>query len=108
MGKFAAIYDLPAGEQLLIMVVEDQLGGGPVIQYVTEINGVMATAEVALCEDHAKPDHLGRMAIREEARNSIQGLPEDVIKSLRRKFVRDITGKDEETYGVEDIACQPN
>jgi hypothetical protein len=108
MGKFAALYDLPAGEQLLIMVIEDPRGCGPAIQYVTEINGVMATAEVILCDPMAKPDHLERMAAREEARNSIQGLPEEAIKNLRRKFVRDITGKEEETYGVEDIVCRPN
>ena len=107
MGKFAALYDLPAGEQLLIMVVEGQEGEGPVVQYVTEINGMMATAEIILCEGdpliNGQPDHLQRMAAREEARNSIQNIDEDVIKGLRRKFVRDITGKDEESYSMEDM-----
>lgn len=107
MGKFAALYDLPAGEQLLIMVVEGQEGEGPVVQYVTEINGMMATAEIILCEGDAlvngQPDHLKRMAAREEARNAIQGYSEDAVKDLRRKFVRDITGKEEESYTMEDM-----
>jgi hypothetical protein len=103
MGKFAALYDLPAGEQLLIMVVEGQQGEGPVVQYVTEINGLMATAEIILCDEGATL--LEQMAAREEGRNSIQGLPEETIKDLRRKFVRDITGKGHETYEVRDI-CQ--
>jgi hypothetical protein len=107
MGKFAAIYDLPAGEQLLIMVVEEPSGKGPMVQYVTEINGIMATAEVLLCDDQDKPNHLERVAAREEARNVISSLSEDAVKNLRRKFVRDITGNDQETYGVEDIElCQ--
>jgi len=92
---------------MLIMVIEGQEGEGPVVQYVTEINGLTAIAEVILCEGdeliNGQPDHLKRMAVREEARNTIQSLPEDVIKDLRRKFVRDITGKEEEIYSVEDM-----
>jgi ABC-type microcin C transport system permease subunit YejB len=107
MGKFAALYDLPGGEQLLVMVIEGKEGEGPVVQYVTEINGLMVTAEIILCEGEAlvngQPDHLKRMAAKEEARHVIQGLSQETVKDLRRKFVRDITGKEEEVFTKEDM-----
>lgn len=106
MGKFAATYDLPGGEQLLVMVIEGANNEGPCVQYVTEINGLTAVAEVVLCEsgEEGEPvDHLQRMAAREEARNLIHTLGDEEVKALRRKFVRDITGKDEEIYTTEDM-----
>ncbi len=105
MAKFAALYDLPAGEQLLVVVL-DVDDGVPAVQYATEVHGTLITATIPLCGPGA--GYLERMAAKEEARNIIGNMTDDDVKAVRRKFVRDITGKERETYELEGMGCLPN
>lgn len=86
MGKFAATYDLPAGEQLLVVVHHGE--DGQVMQLATEIHGQVVTAEIQLCEPGAFDDE--QLAALHEARNNIdnrlgrdgQGIPPAIYRRL--------------------------
>lgn len=108
MGNFSAIYPLPAGEQLLVVLVDDD-DLGPVVQYITEIHGSMVSANVPLLDSQDKGDHLKRLSAREEARQVIGNLSEETVKTIRRRFVVDITGEEESEFPKEEIiSCLPN
>lgn len=107
MGNFAAVYPLPAGEQLLVLLIDD-IERGPSIQYVTEINGVMVSADAPLVDPDDRKDYLKVMAAKEEARMMISCLDDEMVKEIRRRLVRDVGGADVE-FTKEDIQCQqPN
>lgn len=107
MGKFAAIYNLPAGEQLLVLLIDDD-DLGQAVQYVTEVHGEIVTASVPLLDISDRGDYLKRIAAKEEARLMIGNLDEESVKTIRRRFVRDIAG-DENTFTKEELEpCQPN
>lgn len=107
MGNFAAVYPLPAGEQLLVLLI-DNIDHGPSIQYVSEINGVMVSADAPLVEPGDRKDYLKVMAAKEEARMMISCLDDEMVKDIRRRLVRDVGGADVE-FTKEDIQCQqPN
>ena len=90
MGKFAATYDLPAGEQLLVIVHHGE--DGPVMQFATEVHGQVVTAEIQLCDPGAFDDE--QLAALHEARNNIDNLSEETVKDIRRRFTADFFGKD--------------
>lgn len=107
MGKFAAVYDLPAGEQLLVLLIDDE-ELGPAIQYVTEVHGAMVSATVHMLSPADAGDYLKRLSAKEEASQMIGNLDEESVKTIRRRFVRDIAG-DENTFTKEELEpCQPN
>ena len=109
MANFAAIYPLPGGEQLLVVLVTDPVLG-PCVQYVTEIHGNIVTANVPLLEKNEVGDYLKRLSVIEEARQMIGNLDEETVKTIRRRFVRDLVAGGEETeFPKEEIvSCQPN
>ena len=90
MGKFAAIYDLPAGEQLLVIAHHGE--DGPEMQFITEIHGQVITAVVPLCDPGAFDDEL--YAALHEARDNISNLSEETVKDIRRRATADFFGKD--------------
>ena len=92
MGKFAAIYDLPAGEQLLVVVHHGE--NGPEMQLATEIHGQVVTAIVPLCDPGAFDDE--QLAALHEARNNIDNLKEETVKELRRRFTADFFGREQD------------
>ena len=92
MGKFAATYDLPAGEQLLVVVHHGE--DGPVMQLATEIHGQVVTAEIQLCDLGAFDDE--QLAALHEARNNINNFSEETVKELRRRFTADFFGRDQD------------
>ena len=92
MGKFAATYDLPAGQQLLVVVHHGE--DGPVMQLATEIHGQLVTAEIQLCDQGAFDDE--QLAALHEARNNIDNLSEETVKELRRRFTADFFGREQD------------
>ena len=92
MGKFAATYDLPAGEQLLVVVHHGE--DGPEMQLATEIHGQVVTAIVPLCDPGAFDDE--QLAALHEARNNIDNLKEETVKELRRRFTADFFGREQD------------
>lgn len=104
MAKFAAVYDLPAGEQMLVTVFDHETLG-PVVQYATEIHGEIVSAEIPLCPEGT---YLERMSAREEARNVIFNYTEDDIKDFRRRFVRDVDVAGGIENKKEELECLPN
>jgi len=107
MGEFAALYPLPAGEQLLVLLIDDA-DLGPAIQYVTEVHGAMVSATVHMLSPADNGNYLKRLSAKEEARQMIGNLDEESVKTIRRRFVRDIAG-DENTFTKEELEpCQPN
>ena len=92
MGKFAATYDLPAGEQLLVVVHHDE--DEPVMQLATEIHGQVVTAEIQLCDPGSFDDE--QLAALHEARNNIDNLSEETVKEFRRRFTADFFGRDQD------------
>ena len=92
MGKFAATYDLPAGEQLLVVVHHGE--NGPEMQLATEIHGQVVTAIVPLCDPGAFDDE--QLAALHEARNNIDNLKEETVKELRRRFTADFFGREQD------------
>lgn len=106
MGKFAAIYDLPAGEQMLVTVF-DNADGVPVVQYATEVNGELISAEIPLCD---RNDNLmEKLAARVAARNVIFDYDEEDIKEFRRRFVRgDDVVPGQEQLQEGKTTCLPN
>ena len=92
MGKFAAIYDLPTGEQLLVVVHHGE--DGPVMQLATEIHGQVVTAEIQLCDPGAFDGE--QLAARHEARNNIDNFSEETVKEFRRRFTADFFGRDQD------------
>ena len=92
MSTFAALYPLPAGEQLLVLLLDDEKAG-PMIQYITEIDGEMVSATSAILEPRDVGDLIKRNAAKEEARNTIGRLDQEAVKEIRRRFVRDVKSK---------------
>ena len=81
MANFAAIYPLPGGEQLLVVLVTDPVLG-PCVQYVTEIHGNIVTANVPLLEKNEVGDYLKRLSVIEEARQMNGNLDEETVKTI--------------------------
>lgn len=107
MGNFAAVYPLPAGEQLLVLLVDD-IDNGPSVQYVTEINGVMVSADAPLVDHADRKDYLKVMAAKEEARMMLDHIDDEMVKDIRRRLVRDVGGDDVEFTKEEILQCQQN
>lgn len=105
MGNFAAVYPLPAGEQLLVLLIDD-IEHGPSIQYVSEINGTMVSADAPLVDPGERGDYLKVMAAKEEARMMINCLDDEMVKDIRRRLVRDVGGYDVEFTKEEILRCQ--
>ena len=108
MANFAALYPLPGGEQLLVVLVTDPVLG-PCVQYVTEIHGNIVTANVPLLEKNEVGDYLKRLSVIEEARQMIGNLDEETVKTIRRRIVSDLAGGEETEFPKEEIiSCLPN
>ena len=108
MANFAALYPLPGGEQLLVVLITDHVLG-PVVQYATEVHGNLVTAEVQLLEPRDSGDYLKRLSAIEEARQMIGNLDEETVKTIRRRFVSDLAGGEETEFPKEEIrSCLPN
>ena len=103
MGKFAATYDLPAGEQLLVVVHYGE--DGPVMQLATEIHGQVVTAEIQLCDPGAFDDE--QLAALHEARNNIDNFSEETVKDLRRRFTADFFGRDQDWNDPKSGGAKP-
>ena len=75
MGKFAVVYDLPAGEEMLVVLCDGICG--PAVQYISEINGELEVAEVELCgpEDEALRQGRGARCHPPVHRRGHQGIP---------------------------------
>ena len=98
MGKFAAVYDLPAGEEMLVVLCEGICG--PAVQYISEINGELEVAEVELCGPEDGP--LEKLSAREEARGVIHRYTDEDIKEFRRQLVKSAASRktsEEKTHG---------
>ena len=110
MGKFAAVYDLPAGEQLLVILVRDEQTGEPMVQYITQIGDEMASAMVPVLDEVDKLDHLKQLSAYEETRQAILNIPEDHVKIIRMKFVQDLKalGNGPRPTKEDNTKCQPN
>ena len=108
MANFAALYPLPGGEQLLVVLVTEHVLG-PIVQYATEVHGNVVTANVPLLEQRDAGDYLKRLSAIEEARQMIGNLDEETVKTIRRRFVSDLAGGEETEFPKEEIiSCQPN
>ena len=108
MANFAALYPLPGGEQLLVVLVTEHVLG-PIVQYATEVHGNVVTANVPLLEQRDAGDHLKRLSAIEEARHMIGNLDEETVKTIRRRMVKEITGGEESEFPKEEIvSCLPN
>ena len=108
MASFAALYPLPGGEQLLVVLVTDRVLG-PCVQYATEVHGNIVTANVPLLEQSEVGDYLKRLSAIEEARQMIGNLDEEAVKTIRRRFVSDLAGGEETEFPKEEIiSCLPN
>lgn len=108
MANFAALYPLPGGEQLLVVLVTEHVLG-PIVQYATEVHGNIVTAFVPLLEQRDAGDYLKRLSAIEEARQMIGNLDEETVKTIRRRFVSDLAGGEETEFPKEEIvSCQPN
>ena len=103
MGKFAAIYDLPAGEQLLVIAHHGE--DGPEMQFITEIHGQVITAVVPLCDPGAFDDE--QLAALHEARNNIDNFSEETVKELRRRFTADFFGRDQDWNDPKSGGAKP-
>ena len=110
MGKFAAIYNLPAGEQLLVVLVRDEQTGEPMVQYITQIGDEMASAMVPLLDEADKLDYLKQRSACEEARQAILNMTEDHVKIIRMRFVQDLKamGSRPRPTKEDNTKCQPN
>lgn len=89
MGKFAAVYDLPGGEQLLAVFCDQIMGRGPYIQLVTELDNRQVSVEIYLLEEDELSDPIKLMAARSTGKNSVLNLTEEEVKMFRRKIVSD-------------------
>ena len=108
MANFAAIYQLPGGEQLLVVLVTEHILG-PCVQYATEVHGNIVTANVQLLEKNEVGDYLKRLSVIEEARQMIGNLDEETVKTIRRRFVSELSGGEEKAFPKEEIiSCLPN
>ena len=108
MANFAALYPLPGGEQLLVVLVTEHVLG-PCVQYATEVHGNIVTANVPLLEKTEVGDYLKRLSAIEEARQVIGNLDEETVKTIRRRFVSDLAGGEETEFPKEEIiSCLPN
>ena len=108
MANFAALYPLPGGEQLLVVLITEHVLG-PIVQYATELHGNVVTANVQLLEQRDAGDYLKRLSAIEEARQMIGNLDEETVKTIRRRFVSDLAGGEETEFPKEEIvSCQPN
>ena len=108
MANFAALYQLPGGEQLLVCLVTEHVLG-PCVQYITEVHGSLVSANVPLLEKTEVGDYLKRLSAIEEARQMIGNLDEETVKTIRRRFVSDLAGGEETEFPKEEIrSCQPN
>ena len=109
MSTFAALYPLPGGEQLLVVLAPGDDLLGPCVQYVTEVHGNIITANVPLLEKSEVGDYLKRLSVVEEARQMIGNLDEETVKTIRRRFVSDLAGGEETEFPKEEIiSCLPN
>ena len=108
MANFAALYPLPGGEQLLVILLNnDEIG--PAVQYITEVNGEMVSATVPMLDLVDRQNYLKRLSTTEEARQMIGNLDEETVKTIRRRFVSDLAGGEETEFPKEEIvSCQPN
>ena len=86
MSKFAHLYNLPAGEQLLVCLCEDA-EFGPCVQYVTEIHGTMALALTPMLSPADAKDILKCNAAMMEAREMIGKYTDEDVKQFRRQLV---------------------
>lgn len=108
MANFAAIYPLPAGEQLLVVLITEHVLG-PSVQYATEVHGNIVTVNVPLLEKNEVGDYLKRLSAIEEARQMIGNLDEETVKTIRRRFVQDLACGEETEFPKEEIvSCLPN
>ena len=108
MANFAALYQLPGGEQLLVCLVTEHVLG-PCVQYITEVHGSLVSANVPLLEKTEVGDYLKRLSAIEEARQMIGNLDEETVKTIRRRFVSDLAGGEETEFPKEEIiSCLPN
>ena len=108
MANFAALYQLPGGEQLLVCLVTEHVLG-PCVQYITEVHGNLVSANVPLLEKTEVGDYLKRLSAIEEARQMIGNLDEETVKTIRRRFVSDLAGGEETEFPKEEIiSCLPN
>lgn len=88
MGKFAHCYDLPGGEQLLL-VLFDHPENGPTIQFVTEVHGEQVSAEMPLLDDEQMAQPIMKIQAMAEASQSISRYPEEAVLDARRRLVAD-------------------
>ena len=108
MANFAAIYPLPGGEQLLVILVTEHVLG-PCVQYATEVHGNLVTANVPLLEKNESGDYLKRLSVIEEARQMIGNLDDETVKTIRRRIVSDLADGEETAFPKEEIvSCLPN
>lgn len=90
MGKFASVYDLPGGEQLLVCVVHVS-GEEPFYQISTEINGKQVSMEMPLqlkeVPDVKKPTHVAMKAM---AIDYLDEMPQENVLALRKMMVVEV------------------
>jgi len=86
MGKFAHCYDLPGGEQLL-MVAFDHPENGPSVQFATEIHGQQVTAEMNLLDPEQLAQPIMRIQALADAKRSVPLYPEEAVLDIRRRLV---------------------
>ncbi|MDD3620562.1 MAG: hypothetical protein PHX57_14335 [Desulfobulbaceae bacterium] len=93
MGKFAAVYPLPGGEQLLAMVVHGEPGKEPEIRYITEIMGSQVTAAIPIRTKDGQRFHSHQEAVA-NAGAAITAMTDEEVLTIRKYMVRQIRDKE--------------
>jgi len=96
VGKFAAVYPLPGGEQLLAMVAYNAPGKEPEIWYVTEIMGEQVTITVPVRMEDGKPFSSPREAVVSAAA-AITSMTDADVLAVRKYMVKRVTGQEATT-----------
>ena len=90
MGKFAAVYDLPAGEQMLICVIMAQ-GYEPFYQVSTEVRGEQVSLNMPIPEgDAVEALRMTNEQKKEMAVESLNDIPQAHLLNMRKNIVAEI------------------
>lgn len=86
MGKFAGLFDLPGGEQMLISVVT-LAGKLPQFQIVTEIYDEQVSMMMPVTQDKEKLEKMTHAEVKKLAHSSLDNITRENLLVLRKTIV---------------------
>lgn len=90
MGKFAAVYDIPGGEQMLVCVVHTD-GQEPFFQVSTEIHGVQTSINMPVTlHDDDDERKASRLQLKDIAIATLEDMTMENLLQLRKMMVAEL------------------